>query len=159
MTPAAARPRRFTPARTPSSILRVAAVGIAALCLSGCAATDTGTPSPSGGDTQTVAQACATVRTSVQDAAAELQKLDPSDPKAAVDALGGVAAQLDEAARAVGNPQIAALLPPLQTGFASASADLSAIAGGDLSRLPALQTSARSIQSALAAFTDACPPA
>jgi len=135
------------------------AVCLAALAFTGCTATGTDGPSPTGGDTQTVSQACETVRSSVQDAAEQLQRLDPSDPKAAVDALGGVAAQLDAAARVVGNHQVAALLPPLQSGFASASADLSAIAGGDLSRLAALQTSASAIQSALAAFTDACPPA
>ena len=134
-----------------------AVLALAACGLSGCAAAADGDPSPTGGDTQTVAQACETVRTSVQDAAAQLQALDPSDPKAAVGALGEVARHLDDAARAVGNREVAALLPPLQSGFAAASADLSAIAGGDLSRLPALQGAAADIQGALAAFAQACP--
>ncbi len=141
-------------ARTP---LLIAVVGAVALGLSGCAASSDGGSSSEKGDTQTVAQACDTVRASVQDAATRLHALDPGDPKAAVGALGEVAQHLDDAARAVGNRQVAALLPPLQSGFAAASADLSAIAGGDLSRLPSLQGTAADIQAALTAFTQACP--
>lgn len=126
-----------------------------ALALAGCAASSPA-PTPSDGDTQTVAEACDTVRAGVEDAAAQLQTLDPGDPRAAVDALGGVAERLGAAAGTVGNHEVAALLPPLQTGFASASDTLEAIAGGDLSRLTALQTTTDDIRSALAAFTRIC---
>lgn len=125
--------------------------------LTGCAADADGSATPSGRDTQTAAQACDTVRASVQDAAAEVQRLDPGDPSSAVDAFTQVAARLGDAARAVGNRSIADLLPPLQSGFTAASADLAAIAGGDLSRLAALQSAAADIRSALAAFAAACP--
>jgi hypothetical protein len=114
-------------------------------------------PTPSGGDTQTTSQACETVRASVQDAAAQVQRLDPGDPSSAVTAFDEVAARLDDAAQAVGNRSVADLLPPLRSGFTTASADLSAIAGGDLSRLASLQSAAAQIQSALSAFAAACP--
>ena len=91
-----------------------------ALALAGCAASSPA-PTPSDGDTQTVAEACDTVRAGVEDAAPQLQTLAPGDPRAAVDALGGVAERLGAAAGTVGNHEVAALLPPLQTGFASAS--------------------------------------
>ncbi|WP_036291149.1 hypothetical protein, partial [Microbacterium sp. MRS-1] len=121
-------------------------------------AADGGTgPAPSGGDTQTTSQACETVRASVQDAAAQVQRLDPGDPSSAVTAFDEVAARLDDAAQAVGNRSVADLLPPLRSGFTTASADLSAIAGGDLSRLASLQSAAAQIQSALSAFAAACP--
>lgn len=143
-------------ARTP----RLAAILLATAAtagLVGCAA-DGGTgPAPSDGDTQTTSQACETVRASVQDAAAQVQRLDPGDPSSAVTAFDEVAARLDDAARAVGNRSVADLLPPLRSGFTTASTDLSAIAGGDLSRLASLQSAAAQIQSALSAFAAACP--
>ncbi|EPD86315.1 hypothetical protein HMPREF1529_00367 [Microbacterium sp. oral taxon 186 str. F0373] len=139
---------------------RLAAILLTAVALAGlvgCAA-DGGTgPAPSGGDTQTTSQACETVRASVQDAAAQVQRLDPGDPSSAVTAFDEVAARLDDAAQAVGNRSVADLLPPLRSGFTTASADLSAIAGGDLSRLASLQSAAAQIQSALSAFAAACP--
>ena len=72
-------------------------------------------------------------------------------------AFDEVAARLDDAAQAVGNRSVADLLPPLRSGFTTASADLSATAGGDLSRLASLQSAAAQIQSALSAFAAACP--
>lgn len=125
--------------------------------LVGCAPDGGAGPTSSGGDTQTTSQACETVRASVQDAADQVQRLDAGDPSAAVSAFTEVAARLDDAARAVGNRSIADLLPPLRSGFTSASADLSAIEGGDLSRLESLQSAAAQIQSALSAFAAACP--
>lgn len=126
-----------------------------AFALGGCASSSE--PAPSDGDTQTVSQACDTVRESLGDAASALATLDASNPRAAVAVLNDLATRLDAAVGAVGNHEVAALLPPLQTGFAAASDDLAAIAGGDLSRLPALQTATGDIRSALTAFTQICP--
>lgn len=142
--------------RTPrlATILLLTAATVA---LGGCAAESGTGATSSAGDTQTTAQACETVRTSVQDAATQVQRLDPGDPSSAVTAFAEVVARLDDAARAVGNRSVAELLPPLRSGFATASEDLSAIAGGDLSRLGSLQSAAAQIQSALNAFAAACP--
>ncbi len=142
-------------ARSPRAVLTALATACLSLTLGGCASS--GEPAPSGADTQTVSQACSTVRDTIGDAAGALTALDASDPRAAVTVFSNLATRLDAAVDAVGNHQVAALLPSLQTGFAAASADLTAIAGGDLSRLPALQKATGDLQSALTAFTQVCP--
>ncbi|MBF4561556.1 hypothetical protein ITJ43_05345 [Microbacterium sp. VKM Ac-2870] len=148
MTPAAT-------AHSPRVTLAAAATLCLAFALGGCASSSE--PTPSGGDTQTVSQACDTVRETVGDAASALTTLDAGNPRAAVAVLSDLATELQAAVAAVGNHEVAALLPPLQTGFAAASNDLTAIAGGDLSHLPALQTATGDIQSALSTFTQICP--
>ncbi len=127
----------------------------AALLLAGCSAGGTPTPTPTT-STQTVADACTTVRTSVADAAAQLQQLDPSNPQAAGATMSRVAEELGAAVSAVDNPDVAALLPGLQSGFTQAADALGAIAAGDLSKLPALQQATSDIQSSFADFSALC---
>lgn len=130
----------------------------AALLLTGCSGAADGsmTPTPTT-STQTIADACTVVRTSVADAAAQLQQLDPSNPQAAGATMSRAAEELGAAVSAVANPDVAALLPGLQSGFTQAAAALGAIAGGDLSKLPALQQATSDIQSSFADFAALCP--
>lgn len=131
----------------------VAALFAATLALGACAGS---TPSPTSSDAQTVAEACDTVRAGVDDAVTQLRAIDPGDPQAAVTALSGVADRLGAAAGAVGNADVAALLPELQQGFAAASETLTAIAGGDLSQLPKLQQITTDIQDGFTRFAELC---
>ena len=131
----------------------VAALFAATLALGACAGSS---PSPTSSDTQTVAEACDTVRAGVDDAVTQLRAIDPGDPQAAVTALSGVADRLGAAAGAVGNADVAALLPELQQGFAAASETLTAIAGGDLSQLPKLQQITTDIQDGFTRFAELC---
>lgn len=134
-----------------------AALLVATLGLGACSGgAPSSSPSPTSSDTQTVAEACAAVRTSVDDAVAQLQAIDPGDPNAAVTALSGVADRLSAAAGTVGNADVAALLPELQEGFAAASETLTAIAGGDLSQLPKLQQITTDIQDGFTRFAELC---
>lgn len=136
-----------------------AAAGVATLLilLTGCTGSPLSEPT-SRGASSSAADACAAVTAGIQDAAIELQNLDVTDPQASAVTLRGAAERL-AAAAAVGNDDIAALLPPLQSGFADAADILQAIAGGDLGRLAALQEATARIQTALAAFADVCAPA
>lgn len=146
------------PIRSRAAAFTLGAVTLAASCvLTGCTGTDTSSPSPSATDsTQSVSAACDIVRESVADAAAELQHLDAADPQAAVAAMTAVADRLGTAAAAVDNADVAAALPSLQTGFTKTAEILQAIAGGDLSQLPALQQAAGDIQSSFTEFSELC---
>lgn len=137
--------------------LPFAALLAVVLVCAGCAATDPAPTSPSPSDsTQSIGAACETVRASVADATAQLQNLDAADPQASVAAMTGVADELGRALSAVDNADVAAVLPGLQSGFAQAAGVLQSIAGGDLSKLPALQQATADIQSSLSAFADLC---
>lgn len=135
----------------------LAAIALGAVLFTGCTADPQGpAATPPAGDGQTAATACDLVREGVDDAAAQLQSLDTSDPQAAFEVMSRVATQLGEAAAEVTNAEVAALLPDLQDGFASAADVLRAIAGGDLSQVPALQVAAMDIQDAFGAFAKVC---
>jgi len=128
------------------------------ILLAGCAGFGTDAPSPTPSDSaQSVEAACDVVRSSVADATTQLQQLDVTDPQASIAAMSGVADEVGQAMTAVQNADVAAILPPLQSGFAQATEVLQAIAGGDLSKLPALQQATGDIQSALADFAALCP--
>ena len=141
---------------------RFRAAGLAVLltaALGGTLAGCTGTgpsPAPSTAGSQSVADACAVVASSVQDATAELQALDAGDPQAAAESMSNVAASIGAGATAVDNADVAAVLPGLESGFTAAAEALQAIAGGDLSQLPALQQATADIQASLRAFSDLC---
>lgn len=126
--------------------------------LTGCSGAGSAPASPSvTGGTQSVSAACDVVRSSVADAAEQLQSLDASDPQASISAMSGVAAELGDAIGAVDNADVAAVLPGLQAGFSQAAEVLQAIAGGDLSKLPALQQATSDIQASFADFAELCP--
>lgn len=133
----------------------VVPLALIALLLAGFAGGPSGYPTAPAG-TQDLAAACASVRDHVADATARLQSLDVTDPQAAAQAMSDVAADLADAGAAVDNPEIGELLPGLASGFRSAGDALSAIAAGDLSRLPALQEATAGIRDALATFADRC---
>lgn len=145
---------------TRSRFAATAAAALLACALSGCAGIGTGaasTPAPMPTvSAQSVADACAAVTASVQDATAQLQALDTSSPQAASEGLSQVAARLGDAVAAIDNADVAAVLPDLQTGFARAAEVLQAIAGGDMTQLPALQQAAADIQSSLEKFATLC---
>lgn len=147
---------------TPTPRIRTArgllvAIALGTVIFTGCTADPQGPAArPPVGDGQTAATACELVRDSVDDAAAQLQTLDTNDPQAAFEAMSRVATQLGEATAEVTNAEVAALLPDLQAGFASAAEVLQSIAGGDLSQVPALQVAAMDIQDAFGAFATVC---
>lgn len=124
------------------------------LALAGCAA---GTGTAPTASAQDVGAACAAVRENVADAAERLTQLDVTDPQATARVMGDVAASLSDAAGEIDNPEIAGLLPKLQTGFTHAADALGAIASGDLTQLAALQSATAGIQESFAAFTKLCP--
>lgn len=124
------------------------------LALAGCAA---GTGTAPTASAQDVGAACAAVRENVADAAERLTQLDVTDPQASARVMGDVAASLSDAAGEIDNPEIAGLLPELQTGFTHPADALGAIASGDLTQLAALQSATAGIQESFAAFTKLCP--
>lgn len=131
----------------------------AAVLLSGCAAESGGlpsSPSPTPPGMQALSEACADVRTAVAAATAELERLDPANPGAAVSAFTAIADELSTALGSIDNDQLAAILPPLQSGFADAADALQQITTGNLARLPDLQSAAARIQTQLTAFTSLC---
>ncbi|WP_292865528.1 hypothetical protein [Microbacterium sp.] len=132
----------------------IALIVATTLALAGCAAGTSPAPSASAQD---VGAACTAVREKVADAAQRLTQLDVTDPDASARVMSDVAASLADAATAVDNPEIARLLPDLQAGFAQGATALGAIASGDLSQLPALQSATAGIQHSLTAFTKLCP--
>lgn len=148
------------PSTNPHRIGLAAAALLLSLAVAGCAPDSAGAPVPTGTDaaqTQSVEDACALVRDTVADAVAALQEIDPTDPAGAVEALTAVSERLARAASDVDNTQVAALLPDVEAGFSSSVDALEAVAGGDPSRLPELQSSVADLQSALMAFADLCP--
>ncbi|PZU49154.1 MAG: hypothetical protein DI566_02250 [Microbacterium sp.] len=152
------------PRRRRASVLSAIALAAAAFALAGCVGSPgadadptSAVPSDTEPSTQTVAEACEVVRTSVEDAADQLGSLDTSDPQAAFAALSAVGAKVQDAAAAVDNAEVSALLPGLQAGFTGAADALQGLAAGDLSKLPALQQAASDIQSSLAEFAELCP--
>lgn len=154
----------FTARRAVASVAAATLAVALSTTLAGCAfpggsgAGGAGAPaSPSASPTQTVAEACALVRESVDDAAHALGSLDTSDPQAAAAAVSALSERIQDAAATIDNTDVAAVLPGLQSGFAAAAAALQATAGGDLSQLPALQQSATDIQSSLGEFAELCP--
>lgn len=130
------------------------AIALAAALFTGCSGSADSTSSSPG--SQSTADACASVVSSVSDAMTHLRALDTSDPSASASALHEVADRLAASAAALDNGDVSALLAPLQNGFGDASAALQGLAGGDLAQLPALERATGDIQSALARFTDVC---
>lgn len=127
-----------------------------AVALVGC----TGTPAPetpsTSAGTQSVAEACAAVGDAVGDAVTRFQEVDPTDPAASAEALAGMAAGLEAAADAVSNADVAAIVDPLTTAVASAAEIMTAIAAGDLTRVPQLQGPATEIQQSFTRFAELC---
>lgn len=138
--------------RTTTAIAGIALAASLTACTGGAS---TGSPTPSS-STQTVAEACAAVRSGVADAAARLRDVDLDDPEAAIGALTDIASRLGDAAATVDNPDVGAALPGLQSAFSRAAEILRAISGGDLMQLPALQSATGDIQSAFTEFGRLC---
>lgn len=138
----------------------LAAVAVAVL-LSGCTAAPGGGAATTGGDsgstgTLTTSQACAAVSDAVSDAVDGFQRIDPADPTAAGEAFDDLAASLADAAAAVPQGEVGALLPRLQRDFAQAAEIMAAIAGGDLGRVADLQQPTQDIQDAFGEFAALC---
>ncbi|MBM7463851.1 hypothetical protein [Microbacterium dextranolyticum] len=113
-------------------------------------------PASSSPGSQSTADACASVVSSVSDATGRLRTLDTSDPSASGAALRDVADRLGSAADALHNADVSALISPLRTGFDDASTALQGLAVGDLAQLPALERATSGIQTALTRFAEVC---
>lgn len=99
------------PNRPRTPLLAAAALGLAALALSGCAAATDATAGPTvAADTQTVAEACAQLQTEMSAFSADLgdavDELD-EDPQAARDLLAQLETELQDSSAALGNSTVA----------------------------------------------------
>jgi hypothetical protein len=123
-----------------------------AIALAGC------TDAPTAGDTgsQSLADACATVRTEVDAAMSAFGDVDPSDPAGSGAALGDVVDSLAAALEAIDNAELAGTVERLHGGFADLRDGVTAAAGGDVSGLAGLGTATDEIRSAGTAFQEAC---
>jgi hypothetical protein len=142
---------RLVPASALALLLALGATG----CAAETAREPQRDPSPSATGLS-VAEACETVDAAVRDAAAAVAELDPTDPQAATAAFGGIAESLGAAADEVAGSELASLLPTMRDGFTSAAGELTAIAGGDLSRLDELQAATAVIGDALSSYAAMC---
>lgn len=152
-------------ARRPALLSALAAAALL-LTLTACTGTPSSTESGGGSDTggpggspdQSVAEACATVNDTLTDAAAGLQQIDPADPGAATTTLHGIADGIGEAADAISNAEVSALLPDLESAFQAAADSMAALAAGDATRAAELNTAIGEVQSSITEFTELCTP-
>jgi hypothetical protein len=133
-------------------IRAAAASAIIAIALAGCSA------GPTAGDagSQSLADACATVRSEVDAAMSAFAEVDPSDPAGAGAALDDVVDSLTAAQGAVDNAELAETVERLHAGFADLRDGVAAAAGGEISGLAGLGKATDEIRSAGTAFHEAC---
>jgi hypothetical protein len=149
---------------------RFAALTIAAVALFGLTACtgssgDSGdsppaseSSAPSDGDGQSVADACALVQDTIEDATAEFGEASVQDPAAVVDAMQAAAGKLAEAASQVTNEDVAAILPDLEEMFATTAEVMQGIVEGDISKLDDLTALGDGFQETTQRFQELCAP-
>jgi len=149
---------------------RITALTIAASALLGltaCTAFPAASPSPSrtaeatespDGDGQTVAEACAMVQDTIQQASEDFQNAAQDDPGAVVEAMNTAAAQLADAAEQITNEDVAAVLPGVQEMFSTTAEILQDIVEGDVSKIGELATIGETFQETVREFEDLCAP-
>jgi FAD/FMN-containing dehydrogenase len=133
---------------------------VTVLLMSGC----TGAPQPSsstasdapGDDGQSIADACAIVQSSIDEATSAFSSASPEDPGAVVSALQEASAELAEVAPQVTNDEVAALLAPLGDMFAQAAEAMEALGRGDVTRVGEISELSGSLQESAAAYQELC---
>ena len=136
----------------------VAITAAAILGLSACAGSPTGGSAAPAEKTQSVAEACATIADTMEDATSEFQSMDMENMDSVVDAMNAATESLDEAASNVTNEEVAELLPQLQEMFVKVSEGMAAIADGDLEKLAEFQDLGTEFQGVLAEYQELCAP-
>jgi hypothetical protein len=147
---------------------RLAALALAALLSAGlvaCAPTDGGSadgPTISadapGDDGQSAADACSIVRSSIDSATEAFSSATADDPSSVVEALRTASEGLATVSGEVTNDEVAALLPPLQEMFVTASDAMEAVASGDVARLTEIGELAGDLQESVTRFQELCAP-
>ena len=142
----------------------IALIGAALFGLTAC--TDGGAPegsSPTAGtdrgpDTQSVAEACAAVQGTIEDAASQFDEVSAEDPAAAVEAFQAAASAIGDAAGTVGNAEVAAVLPDVEQAFSAIAEAMEALSQGDIGKMAELENIGTDIQESLTAFQELCAP-
>jgi len=149
---------------------RVTALTIAAAALLGVTAcTASPAPSPTAArtaeasatpdaDGQSVAEACALVQDTIEQAAEDFRSTAQDDPSAVVEAMNNAVAKLGEAAEQITNEDVAAVLPGLEEMFTTAAGVLQDIVEGDVSKIGELATMGETFQETVQQFEDLCAP-
>ena len=148
---------------------RIAALAIAAAALLGLAActaspesSPTGSSSADAGadssDGQSVAEACALIQGTIQEAADEFEGVTDGDPAVIVDAMRKAADDLAAAAEEITNEDVAAVLPGVQEMFEKTADLMQSIVEGDVSKISELGSLGTEFQSTVQEFQELCAP-
>ncbi|WP_127818703.1 hypothetical protein [Microbacterium sp. CPCC 204701] len=151
----------------------LAAVAITAIALLGMTAC-TGTPiSSSNGSTsssesappaeesgsgQTVAEACALIEDTMNQAMQEYENMSVEDPAALIAAMDAAVQSLSDASAQVTNEEVGALMPSLQEMFQTLADAFTALADGDMSKLTELEGVTAEFQQTATRFQELCAP-
>lgn len=151
---------------------RLIAVALAATAMFGLTAcTGGGSEKPDGGastsessapaaapDSQSVEDACAAVNATIQGVSDDFANASAENPAETAAAFQSAADAIGEASAQVGNPEVAALLPDLQTAFEKTGEAMGALAEGDTSKMAEMQTLATDLQASITSFQELCLP-
>ena len=107
---------------------------------------------------QTVAEACALVQDTIEQASKDFQNAAEDDPAAVVEAMKTAAAKLGDAADQITNEDVAAVLPGVQEMFDTTAGILQDIVEGDVSAIGKLATIGETFQETVQQFEDLCAP-
>lgn len=109
---------------------------------------------------QTVAEACAVVTSSVNDAMVGLQNVDAaSDPQTSIDALTTASDAIGAAAGEIDNPEVVAAATGLQGTFSQIAGVAKAVLiDGDTSQAEQMGTLTQELQTSVTSFTELCTP-
>ncbi|MEU1972223.1 hypothetical protein ABZ477_11240 [Microbacterium sp. NPDC019599] len=140
-------------------------VAVALFGITGCTASPTDSPSagttpretaaPSD-DAQSVAEACALVQDTIQQASESFADAAKEDPSAVVDAMTSAADDLAAAAVQITNADVAAVLPGVQDMFAQTAEIMQGIVDGDVSKIGELAEIGDTFHDTVQQFQDLC---
>lgn len=108
------------------------------------------------GDGQSVAEACALVQDTIEQAAEDFRTAAQDDPAAVVEAMKNAAAELSAAAGQITNEDVAAVLPGVEEMFTTTAEILQDIVEGDVSKIGELATIGETFQETVQQFEDLC---
>lgn len=108
------------------------------------------------GDTQTVADACATLSDAVDEAMSAFAETDAADTAATASATAAVRDRLGTAVRSIGNGRVEAIATDLRAGFDALTAASAAAADGDVAAPTGLAQATDRIRTAVAQYHDLC---
>jgi len=148
---------------------RIAALTIAAAALFGltaCTASPDASPttgstsdaSEASGEAQSVADACALVQETIEEASEDFRNAAQDDPSAVVETMKAAAAELTAAAEQITNEDVAAVLPGVEEMFSTTAEILQDIVEGDVSKIGELATLGETFQETVQQFEELCTP-